>query len=1850
MMETCLNDKPVRQELIVVEDLKRDLSEEFSRLSEISDSSQVNGSDDKERLQVYLRVRPFTTTEIEKSESQDCVVIEDLKNVILKAPKGSLTCRQSEKLLSQMVQRFQFSQIFSPDATQNEVFEGTVKPMVKDLVDGVNSLVFTYGVTSAGKTYTLLGPENNAGILPRCLHVLFNTIKDRLYEKMDLKPQRCSEYIRLTKEQRAQEITNKGSVFRLMKEIDSQSSLLNVINKSSRSESISSDVLAENQLYNPERFSLNVGNQTKFSLWVSFCEIYNENIYDLLDPVSNGSLRRNSLRLAQDVKGNPYVKDLKWIQVSDAEEAYKILKLGKKNQSISCTKLNNLSNRSHSIFTIRILRIEDFGVPRVQHVSELSLCDLAGSERCAKTQNKGCRLKEAGNINTSLLILGKCINALRHNQRSKLLQHVPFRESKLTHYFQSFFCGRGKACMIVNINQCASMYDETLNVLKFSSVAQKVVILNGVKPPPIVPIRSAREVSFIIDNADKKQFWRARSSSLLDWKVTLEDVLENDGAEEEEHDKELGETEEMIDEEQEVETIQEDTITVTKESYEKMIAYVSELQNKLIEEKKDHLLLEAKIREEVANEFLNLYEQREQDFSELLEREKEIMEDRAEKRLQILKELVKHGENKEDEVSIPSKNKPEPTGVLDGLIGSLQDDVACIRKQAEDAQNLLATSDLQDNVPDLQNQLVKISNELTKTQNLLQMKTKEFDLYVSSQSQELSKQLEELKQDIGSKNEQVKHLMEMCSKKDTQIITLQEMLDHWEEAARNSEKSLEAVKEKLHKLMAQCQCGVETDQDHESDHKLGACSRKRFGENPQDLEGQPPLKKGADNEECICSCPNIQKNRTEELKKMCFEKDTKIVNLNKHLEQLQQEFGLFQDNVQKEKMLSEELSEKYSKTKKDLLFSEQTIKELSTKLEHQVTCYESALHDLQIQKDTNRNLEDEIENFLKSREMLKKTNLETSSQINIMQEKINKLSQIEDFAKKTTADLKIATETVKKLEQELCEKSCNLDSFKSLLATTNMELEHARKVKNDSHFNDIVEAMRKECEEMVTDASEKAQKITGLTGEVAVLNQKIAELEIHSIQLKEQHEKALKDKMVSIQHLQESLEQSHISVESERLQVSQLNKINFELKDKIDVFEQRIEHLQNLLKLQSEKETSIERKLAEQNCLVENLKESLKKAEDQLQNEAAKHSVIEKKWKEDILEYQKNLQLSSELLASKASEFQAKEKDLLKLESEVNQYTAQIQKLTMDLNRKEEDVLEFKEKNADSRKQLQVVQNEISSKREEVNALKQKLSESERVRNQLISDLGSKERAIMQLKYDHVANQKTEETLQQYQTLCTELKTKERTIQEMRQVMTEQEETQLEQDKVLESKMTEIDCLTEELIHWKQSCNCLGKDCNQNSLKSEDITYNAAGMILANAELAQLKENLKKSEEKFQVERKKWLEEKLVLIKQAKEAEDRRNYDIKRFVEDRDRQTKLQIEIETLTKQLAEKDDNLQKWKQERDELVAALDIQLRNLMASSVQKDQELEKLQKAASAIPQDINQETSKLDCMLAEKDREISLLREQLDNFKNVAMAQSKATIPESSIAMTMVTDKCIKRQSELVLEHQQQEGMNHCRLNEERADLPRNSTPVSDDKVENEVLLANSILDSSEVSTENGRTSRFPKPELEIRFTPLQPNKMAVKKQGRDSSVTLKMTRTAKKRKSNAMEKESSSTQKMSTLKQQASSSSLGTKIKKDGTLQRIGDFLQSSPSLLQNKAKKIIGSLSSPKSLEADAGKPAEHKPKRSRKKLYKMEISSPMVFPPHHIVEIDQEEKESDHLNIKRRLRTRTAKKRHSP
>ena len=104
-------------------------------------------------------------------------------------------------------------------------------------------------------------------------------------------------------------------------------------------------------------------------------------------------------------------------------------------------------------------------------VSMLSFCDLAGSERIKKTMNTGDRQKEAGNINTSLLVLGRCIKAIRTNQMIKDArkhQLIPFRESKLTRLFQSYFTGsQCKVSMIVNISQSSNLFDEVSFLAKY---------------------------------------------------------------------------------------------------------------------------------------------------------------------------------------------------------------------------------------------------------------------------------------------------------------------------------------------------------------------------------------------------------------------------------------------------------------------------------------------------------------------------------------------------------------------------------------------------------------------------------------------------------------------------------------------------------------------------------------------------------------------------------------------------------------------------------------------------------------------------------------------------------------------------------------------------------------------------------------------------------------------------------------------------------------------------------------------------------------------------------------------------------------------------------------------------------------------------------------------------------------------------------------------------------------------------------------------------------------------------------------------------------------------------------------
>ncbi|KAG7492779.1 hypothetical protein MATL_G00017760 [Megalops atlanticus] len=1742
MMESCFNYKVERVESVVVEDLKKDLFAEFSAIpSVLSEDSPLL---EKEHLQVYLRIRPFTSAESYNGESQECVAVEPPDVVLLKPPRTSLSARLSDKSIPQTAQRFQFSRVYGPETTQKEMFDGTVKCLVKDVLEGGNSLVFTYGVTNAGKTFTFLGSDADAGILPRSLNVIFNSIEDRIYRQMNIKPHRCREFIRLTKDQQNEEATNKRNILRLSKESDSQKSMASQLSSTCRTTLLEGSTMSDAEVsVDADSFSLDVDSHTKYSVWVSFCEIYNENIHDLLEPLPNGSLKRTVLRLSQDVKGNSFVKDLNWVQVNDADEAYKVVKVGKKNQSFSCTKLNNLSSRSHSIFSIRILRIEDVGIPRVHTISELSLCDLAGSERCAKTQNKGDRLKEAGNINTSLLILGKCINALRHNQQSKLQQHVPFRESKLTHYLQGFFCGRGKACMIVNINQCASMYDETLNVLKFSAVAQKVVVLNT-KPLPIVPKKSAREVSFIINNADRKNLLaRARKSSLVGWEMGLEDLQENDDDDDEDEEEEEDSCVESIMENtiREAEEGDEEDIEIDREAYENQLSLIEELKQKLCKEEVEKLAMESRVREEVTKEFMELFSKMESDYSERLAKEKEIIEERAERRLEILKNLVSKNTTNGEAVTSSTEHTKDEVVLLDGMIDSIQDDLAKIKKDAEAAQTcLVGLPDRDDTIARLEKQVAELSEELLKNQQLLTLKTNEVQT-VCSQMQKSSEELEEAKRKYESQTQKFQELMEICQEKDDMISKLQTAMDHHVENAINDRALIDTIKEEILHLKKNCKC---SKGDSES---CGRGGRKRLGDIQQDLNEQPPPKKGTLEEN------SPTEDAVNELQAKCNQKELDMMPVKAEKEALQQQLESVRAGLQEEIKLKDEQME--------------DLKQECLSLE--------------------RKKIDAMEREIK--------------------ERAGEMEKVSDELKSTKALLV-------KHNNESREKCALVESLAQEAAQLRQELEKSREVLltgGSGRFNHTMDALHKECEAVVKESAQKSLRIRELEEELSRLRQRAAEQEEASGRLK-----------------QELDERCELAAEAASLR-------------------ERVAGLEAQLKsseASAARVAELEKELAERDAAAGALQRSLEEAQSKLAD--VESAGVQETRRKEAERRRELLKAAEEAIAQKDAELEKKTQELSKLKEEMISGLEQIRTLNLDLQRKEDDASDMKEKLADSKKQIQQVQKEISSMREEEKSLRQKLTDSERTRNQMLNDLHSKDQIIQQLKSEQASSAKSDENLQRYQKACSDLQAKEQVIEAMRLALTEQEETQAEQDKVLDAKLDEIESLTEELNTLKERFLQQNMDGGRHTQILEECSSNTK------QETEKAEERLKLANEKYQADKKKWLQEKLLLINQVKEAEEKRNQEMKKFADDRARHGKLQTQAESLSKQLSEKDDDLQKWRKERDTLVAALEVQMQKLIASNSEKDKKLKELQNDSSCLPQEnIKEKVAELQCDLLKKDSEILELRKQLKilsgNTNKFPLAGNQKGSPSQT------GDESAAQGNEVSFQKPQTDS------NKGKGDV--GSSRSSE---ENEV----SVLESSDVSTENGRPSRFPKPELEIQFTPLQPNKMCVRQQGEDSAVTVKITRTGRKRKSAEMEKapvesenrkntryratprmtaqreESPATpgKRADHMRQQESQSSL--KSKKDGTLQKIGDFIQSSPTLLGSKAKKIIGFVSA-KSPEPEGSTATSFKPKKSKRKLYKTEISSPLDIPSHPIIGLDQDEKESDHLIIKRRLRTRTKK-----
>ncbi|XP_042452976.1 kinesin-like protein KIN-14N [Zingiber officinale] len=206
---------------------------------------------------------------------------------------------------------------------------------------------------------------------------------------------------------------------------------------------------------------------SKYKMQASMLEIYNDTIRDLLSPDNPTSLEASArvskqYLIKHDADGNAFVTNLIVIDVCNKEQVSLLLQRASLNRSVGKTLLNEQSSRSHFIFTLKIVGVNE----RTQHQVEgvLNLIDLARSERLAQSGVIGDRLKETQATNKSLSVLSDVILSIRQKK-----DHVPFRNSKLTHLLQPYLGGDSKTLMFVNISPEATFFGESLNSLRFAN-------------------------------------------------------------------------------------------------------------------------------------------------------------------------------------------------------------------------------------------------------------------------------------------------------------------------------------------------------------------------------------------------------------------------------------------------------------------------------------------------------------------------------------------------------------------------------------------------------------------------------------------------------------------------------------------------------------------------------------------------------------------------------------------------------------------------------------------------------------------------------------------------------------------------------------------------------------------------------------------------------------------------------------------------------------------------------------------------------------------------------------------------------------------------------------------------------------------------------------------------------------------------------------------------------------------------------------------------------------------------------------------------------------------------------------
>ena len=374
-------------------------------------------------IRVHCRVRPPSPEEargLAAARSVVNVVPDETGHGI-----GEVEIAQVRSLSGALTpaRMFEFDGVYGPEASQQDVFELSVLPLVSSVLDGYNACVFAYGQTGSGKTFTMEGPtvkgmlsdENMAGVNYRALDELFKGLNNR-----------------------GESTRRSGEL------IEVSASCVEIYNEAIR------DLLDPDNAAGASNSRASGYGVGEFSAGLTVGRLH--------------------------ATGERVIQGLTEVPVGSASEVRGLMRRAARARATSATSMNERSSRSHCILMVKVVYLDAAAPSVILRQSKLNLVDLAGSERVKKSEAAGDRMKEAQAINKSLSALGDVISALRTKQG-----HVPFRNSKLTYLLEDSLSGSSKILMFVNISPDERQVGETTCSLQFASRARAVELGRAVK-------------------------------------------------------------------------------------------------------------------------------------------------------------------------------------------------------------------------------------------------------------------------------------------------------------------------------------------------------------------------------------------------------------------------------------------------------------------------------------------------------------------------------------------------------------------------------------------------------------------------------------------------------------------------------------------------------------------------------------------------------------------------------------------------------------------------------------------------------------------------------------------------------------------------------------------------------------------------------------------------------------------------------------------------------------------------------------------------------------------------------------------------------------------------------------------------------------------------------------------------------------------------------------------------------------------------------------------------------------------------------------------------------------------------